>query len=78
MMSDEVAGIFILFIFGLIFSFLSWLSWTQKQATYRSKRYRREDSPFAFWLILSFKILMAVALLLFGIYSSISLLRSSW
>ncbi len=78
MMSDELAAIFILFIFGLIFTFLSWQSWTQQQVTYRSQRYRREDSPIAFWLILSFKILVAAALLLFGIYSSISLLRSSW
>ncbi len=78
MMSDELAKIFILFILGGIGTFIVWLSWTRQQVTYRSQRYRREDSPFAFWLIISFNTLVAVALLLFGIYFSISLLRSSW
>ncbi|WP_395733524.1 hypothetical protein [Prosthecobacter sp.] len=78
MMSNELAGIFMCFIFGLIGTYLSWRAWTQKQVNYRSQCYRREDSPFAFWFILSFQILWTVLLILFGIYLSIHLLRSSW
>ncbi len=78
MMSNELAGIFTCFIFGLIFTFASWRAWTRKQVHYRSQLYRCEDSPFAFWLILSFQILCAVLSLLLGIVLSIHLLRSSW
>lgn len=78
MMSNELAGIFMCFIFGLIFTFASWRAWTQKQVTYRSQRYRRADSPFVFWFILSYQILCALLVILLGIYLSIHLLRSSW
>lgn len=76
-MSEELKQIFILFILGLIFSIISWLSWTRKEFTIRFTRYRREDSPFVFCFYLTANILCAVVCILIGIVSSISLLRSS-
>ncbi len=77
-MPDELAEIFILFILGLIFTFVSWRAWTQKEVTYRSQRYRRKDSPFAFWFYLSLFSSIAILSLIFAIVFSIHLLRSSW
>ncbi len=77
MMSDELVRIFLLFIIGLICSIISWLFWTRQEVTSRSKRYRRENSPFVFWFYLTLNILSAVFFILMGIVFSISLLRSS-
>ncbi len=78
MMSNELAGIFSLFIFGLIFTFVSWRSLTQNEITYRGKRCRREDSPFDFWVYTTLVTLCAVLLILGGIGFSIFYLLSSW
>lgn len=76
MMSDELLQIIILFIIGLMFSIISWLSWTRQEVISRFTRYRREDSPFAFWINLTMYITGAVMFTLGGIIFSISLLRS--
>lgn len=78
MMSNELAGIFMCFIFGLIFTFASWRAWTRQEVTSRHGRYHRKDSPFAFWFYTSLYIAIAVLLFISGIVFSISLLRSSW
>jgi hypothetical protein len=79
MMSNELAGIFMCFIFGLLFTFVSWLSWTRQEAPgHHGRRHRRKDSPFAFWFYLSLHISMAILSLIFAIVFSIHLLRSSW
>jgi SNF family Na+-dependent transporter len=75
MMSDELVQIFLLFIIGLMCRIISWLSWTRQEVTSRFTRYRREDSPFAFWFNLTAYILSAVVFTLGGIVFSISLLR---
>jgi hypothetical protein len=78
MMSDEVAEIFILFIFGLIFTFVSWRALTLNEITYRYGRYSRKDNPFEFWFYTSLYVFFAVLLILGGIGFSIYLLCSSW
>ena len=79
MMSNELAKIFILLLFGLLFTFVSWLSWTRQEAPgHHGRRHRRKDSPFAFWFYLSLHISMAILSLIFAIVLSIHLLRSSW
>ena len=79
MMSNELAGIFVCFIFGLLFTFVSWRAWTRQEAPgHHGRRHRRKDSPFAFWFYLSLHISMAILSLIFAIVFSIHLLRSSW
>jgi hypothetical protein len=75
MMSDEVAEIFILFIFGGIFT---WRALTLNEITYRGKRYRRKDSPFDFWVYTTLVTTCAVLSILGGIVFSIYLLYTSW
>lgn len=78
MMSNELAGIFMCFIFGLIFTFVSWRAWTRNEITNRHGRYRRKDNPFEFWFHTSLYIFCASLSLILGICLSIHLLRSSW
>lgn len=78
MMSNELAGIFMCFIFGFIFTFGSWRAWTRQEVTSRHGRYHRKDSPFAFWFYTSLYISIAVLLFISGLVLSIHLLRSSW
>ena len=79
MMSNELAEIFILLIFGLLFTFVSWRSWARQEVPGRhGRRYRRADSPFAFWFYLSLHVSSAILSLIFALVFSISLLRSSW
>lgn len=79
MMSNELAGIFMCFIFCLLFTFVSWRAWTRQEAPgHHGRRHRRKDSPFAFWFYLSLHISMAILSLIFAIVFSIHLLRSSW
>ena len=78
MMSDEVAKIFILFIFGGIFTFASWRALTLNEITSRHGRYRRKDNPSAYWFYTSSYVFIAVMTILGGIVFSICLLYSSW